>query len=246
MSTRIACSLVMCTVLALLQPDPARAQCVATPGVPCAANSILPCGMNLVGASAAAPVADPAGIFSVTVFDGTAGGGAAIIGADVWLDFTACCNDVRLSSSQFGPGMVLLPALKQVHGTSGPGGLVTFRIMGAASNLAATPGAGCAAVWATNAGSTVLLSDGISWPPALQVGAYDLNGALAGGAGLSAADLALLLNDFFNTPPYRARDDYDYNVLCAQNVGPPDIARWLSVFFAAGSTTNGPGFVVCP
>lgn len=246
MSARIVLSLALCTAFALLLPRQAHAQCVAAPGVPCAANSILPCGMNLVGSSAAAPVADPAGNFSITVFDGTAGGGAPIIGADVWLDFTACCNDVRLSSSQFGPGMVLLAALKQVHGTSGPGGVVTFRIMGAASNLAATPGAGCATVWATNAGSTVLLSDGISWPPAMQVGAYDLNGALAGGAGLSAADLALLLNDFFNTPPYRARDDYDYNVLCVQVVGPSDIARWLNVYFASGSTTNGPGFVVCP
>jgi len=220
----------------------ADAACPPLPGVPCAMTSSVPCGINLVGSNGA--VTDPMGLFTVTVADF---GGAPVVGADVWFDFAPCCFDIRLADPQLDPTLVQLAALKQVHATSGPGGVTVFRIMGAASSLAATFAGGCAHVWAAIPGvPAVELTDPVSRPP-VQVGTFDLNGALPGGPGLSASDLSLWLADFFVFPaPYRARADYDFPALCVQNVGPSDLSRWLNVYFAAGSTTNGPVFLPCP
>jgi hypothetical protein len=73
---------------------------------------------------------------------------------------------------------------------------------------------------------------------------YDLDGAVGGGAGVGPSDLSLWLFDSFSIP-YEARSDYDYNVLCVQDIGPADLSKWLAVSFS-NSSSNGPAFIACP
>ena len=220
-------------------PALGRAECINTPGVPCAERVWLPCGINLVGHNGGT-LADPLGEFTVTLADW---GNNPIPGADVWLDFSACCDDIRLASVQYGPGLFLGPG-KTVHCMTDAHGVARFRIMGAATASSSTPGLGCAEVWARNEGVSVLLTDGVSRPKPT-VGAFDLDGALPGGAGVGPSDLSLWEADFFSSlNPFRS--DYDFSVLCVRSVGPSDLAKWLQVFFGGGSVGNGAAFVACP
>jgi hypothetical protein len=165
----------------------------------------------------------------------------------VVVDFSACCNVLRLSTTQLGlPGGVTLDIpTKTVRAIASPAGVATFRVMGGASALPAgggpaTPAIGCAKFYADG----VLLNDGICKPAAVQVSVYDLDGAVGGGAGVGPSDLSLWLFDSFSIP-YEARSDYDYNVLCVQDIGPADLSKWLAVSFS-NSSSNGPAFIACP
>ncbi len=207
----------------------------AMASVPSPCNSTLPCGIQVIGSSAGA--ADPNGAFSITVRDLA---NNPVANSSVVLDFSACCNDVRLSSTQLDPGLTLVG--KTVRAIANGSGVASFKVMGAATPSDPTPAAGCVKVYADG----VLLTEGSCQPSALQCAVYDLNGA-GGGPGVGAADLSRWLADFFSSPaPYRARSDYDYAVLCSKAIGAADLSKWLALFFAAGSTGNGPAFVACP
>ena len=210
----------------------------AMASVPSPCNSTLPCGIPVVGQTAS--VADPLGQFTITVKDLA---NAPVANSSVVIDFSACCNDVHLSSTQWGAGVTVDVPTKTVRAIGNASGVVTFRIMGGADAAAISPSGGCAKVYADG----VLLSDGTCQPASVQVAVYDLNGDLGGGAGMGPADLSVWLADFFATPsPYRARADYDFNVLCTKDIGPADLSKWLAVFFGNGSTGNGPAFIACP
>lgn len=238
MLSRILFALALLSSSALFITGRAAAACPVGPGIPCGTTSTVPCGINLVGSTGG--VIDPLGTFTITVRDFA---GAPVVGADVWLDFTRCCFDTRLTAPQ--PGLVA--ALKEVHAFSGPGGVAVFRIMGFAGGGAPIPMAGCANVFASTAVvPPVLFTDFVDHNP-VQVGSFDLNGALGPAAfGVSPADLSIWLADFFSAPPSLPRSDYDFRVLCAQSIGPADLAEWLNVIFSGGSTTNGPGILPCP
>jgi len=213
----------------------------AMASVPSACNTTIPCGIPVVGQTAG--VADGLGQFTITVRDLA---NNPVANSSVVIDFSACCNDVHLSSTQFGAGVTVDVPTKTVRAIGNASGVVTFRVMGGADGGpggASTPSGGCAKIYADG----VLLTDGICKPASVQVAVYDLNGSLGGGAGVGPADLSVWLGDLFATPaPYRARSDYDYSVLCVQDISPADLSKWLAVLFGNGSTGNGPGFIACP
>jgi hypothetical protein len=210
----------------------------AMASVPTACNSTFPCGIPVVGQTAG--VADGLGQFTITVKDLA---NNPVANSSVVIDLSACCNDIHLSSTQWGAGVTVDVPTKTVRVIGNASGVATFRIMGGSDANGTSPGGGCAKIYADG----VLLTDGICKPASVQVAVYDLNGSLGGGAGVGPADLSVWLADLFATPaPYRARSDYDYSVLCVQDISPADLSKWLAVLFGNGSTGNGPGFIACP
>jgi hypothetical protein len=216
--------------------------------VPSPCNSRFPCAFSVVGSAGAN--ADVLGNFNITIKDIA---GAVVQNSSVVVDFSGCCNDIRVSTTQLGPGMTVDIPTKTVRGITGVTGVVTFRIQGGATTIAATPDNGCVKIYADG----VLLNDpvlgtcaavpGNPNPNALvEVSVYDENGALGGGAGVGPADLGVWLTDKFAAPPHRDRSDFDHSTLCVDNVGPADLAKWLTLKFAGGSGSNGPGFTACP
>jgi hypothetical protein len=221
----------------------------ALASVPSPCNSRFPCAISVGGSAAGTADLHPYVTFTILVKDLS---GAVVKNSSVVVDFSACCNDIRVSTTQLGPGMSVDPPTKTVRGITDVTGNVTFHIQGGATNITATPDGGCVKIFADG----VLLNDpvgtcaGYSINPnpnaPVEVSTYDLNGALGGGAGVGPADLGIWLTDFFAAPPFRDRSDYDHAVLCVNNVGPADEGRWLTIFFNSGSTGNGPAFTACP
>jgi hypothetical protein len=223
--------------------------------VPSPANSVVPCAISLIGNNSLGTIADPKGDFQVIVRDVT---NTPLSGVVVAVDFSGCCNDIRVGTTQLGAGVTVNAVTKQAFATTDVTGTATFRIEGGASSLPTgprpglatpTPGAvGCAKVYA---GAT-LLTDGISLvQPAVSV--YDLNGALVGGAGVGGGDLSLYLDDFFsNGAPYlqyRQRSDFDRRAIsgiCTNGIGGGDLSKWLGVFLPNGSVKNSAAFATCP
>ena len=206
--------------------------CPALAGVPNAATSSVPSGIQLVGSTGGVP--DAQGQAMVIVNDA---GGSPVANHTVYIDFEQCATPVRdIHMSLAQPWAVLgnmgwscpnsppgppwptqTPAAWAITNTSG---VATFRLLGAAN---ATPGnsAGittpCARLWL-----------GVGAPIPLIVGAYDLNGA----GGVNAADQSLFLGTLFGA--YRARADYNGS----GSVTAADLSRLLAVQFAAGSTVS--------
>jgi hypothetical protein len=205
--------------------------------VPSPVTSSIPCAVNLVGSNAPNTTTDPLGDFTITIKDIA---GNPIQNSAVVVDFSGCCNDIHLSTTQHGAGVTLDAPNKRILATTNASGQVTLRIQGAATKSAVTPGnIGCAKILADN----VLISDGINHP-AVNVGVFDLDGAV-GGNGVGAADLSQFLTDSF-AASYRQRADYDHSSACVFAVGAPDLSKLLTLSFAAGSGTNGPAYTACP
>jgi hypothetical protein len=202
--------------------------------VPSPVTSSIPCAVNLVGNNGL--VTDPVGDFTIVIKDIA---GNPIQNSAIVVDFSGCCNDLRLSTTQHGAGVTLDSPNKRILATTNALGSVTLRIQGGSTGNATTPGnVGCAKILADN----VLISDGINHP-AVNVGVLDLNGA-NGGSGLGAPDLSILVTDSF--APYRQRSDYDHKVACVFAVGAADVSLWLSAEFGNGSLANGPAYTACP
>jgi hypothetical protein len=205
--------------------------------IPSMANSTIPCGLSLVGCSGGA--ADPAGRFTIDIRDLA---NNPISSAVVVVDFSECCDDIRLADVQLGPGMYLDAPSRTVRAFTGMDGSVTFCIMGAARGTVAGSGRG-AKIYADG----VLMTPDFAGTPhaPLSVSAFDLDGAAGGSAvGVGPSDLAVLLADMFTG--YRARSDYDAaDAGCAATLTPADLSRWLQVYFDAGSGSNAP-VIACP
>jgi len=218
----------------------------AMASVPSPCNSTLPCGIVVGGNNGV--INDPLTTFTITVNDLASN---PVANASVVIDFTACTDDVYLqgapSGTQFG-GLVLGPGPEKTIRTIANGsGVATFAISGAANSLTLTPRGtltvtGCAKIYADG----VLMSDGTCNPSLVQVAAFDLDGYAGGGAlGAGPADLSLWVADFLaspGSPEYRARSDYDFGVLCVQDIGPADLSIWVSAFLGVSGIGNGPTF----
>jgi hypothetical protein len=208
--------------------------------VPSPITSSVPCAITVVGNNAAGTTADPSGDFTVTVKDIA---GNPINNSTVVVDFSGCCNDIRLTLTQLGAGVSLNAPLKQVSAQTNALGQVTIRVEGATTNNATTPGlVGCAKIFADGQ----LLSDGVNHP-FVGVGVFDLDGA-AGAPGVGIGDISAWVGDFF-AASYRQRANYSQPTLCA---GTPSLAigmlsQLVGVFFTNNSFKNGAGtFAACP
>jgi hypothetical protein len=203
--------------------------------IPSAYNSTLPCAIRLVGCTGGA--ADPAGQFQVVVHDLA---NNPLEYALVVVDFTQCCADVRLASTQLAPGMILDAATHTVRSFTDQTGTATFCIMGAGRGGSGDPGAVGAQIYADG----VPLTTGYPYPP-VSVAAFDLDGAAGvSAAGVGGSDLSLWLSDLF--AGYRARSDYDLpEAGCTPGLNGADLSRLLSVYFAARSCGNATA-VACP
>ena len=98
---------------------------------------------------------------------------------------------------------------------------MTFRVMGCANNLGASPG---------SIGPSLKVFLGGMSLKTVRVAALDQNGL----SGVDAGDLSLFLADFFSGRCF-ARSDYDGN----GTLDPNDLSLWLGAFFAGGSSVSG-------
>ncbi|MGH7742667.1 MAG: hypothetical protein ACRENS_11690 [Candidatus Eiseniibacteriota bacterium] len=200
----------------------------------------------------ASNVADPISQFTVTILDAT---NSPLNGATVTVDFTACCNDIKVATTQSFAGLTVVG--KTVSAVTNVAGVATFRIEGAASDVTAPPipgivtptvsiaAGGCATITATpSGGSPVLITNGIDHPTAF-VHAWDLNGAV-GGTGLNGTDLSLHFYDVLSTgSPFlqqRQRSDFNHNGVVQGN----DSSLLAAVILSNSSHNGQAAFSTCP
>ena len=234
----------------------------ALAAAPSAANSTVPCAIVLVGNNFS-NVADPYGLFTVTVMDDSSIP-VAMIGATVSVDFSNCCPGIRLSNTQLGAGVshAANSAIATAM-TQGPNGTATFIIEGASAGVTSVFNGptGCATISATPSGSStaVLLTNGIDHPTVM-VSTPDEAGVV-GTPGVDVADLSIFVLDkntfYLNNANYHQRSDFDYHLpayncsavfgsLGGFGVNVLDIVEWANVHFGANSVTNGPFPASCP
>jgi hypothetical protein len=195
---------------------------VAMAGVPSAANSTLPLGIQFVGHTGG--VADVKGQAVVIVRDA---GNNPVINSTVELLFGACASavnsDLNLDDVQTFAGNAVNCAGNVIVAVTNGSGQATFRIIGGASALPGNNPGITTACCTVRADGQVL---GV-----LRVGAYDLNTS----GGVNGADQSLLLATLFAGPAgYRCRGDYNGNGI----VDSADLSKLLSVQFGAGSLTS--------
>jgi len=195
---------------------------VAMAGVPSAANSTLPLGIQFVGHTGG--VADVKGQAVVIVRDA---GNNPVINSTVELLFGACASavpsDLNLDDVQTFAGTSLNCAGFVMVAVTNGAGQATFRIVGGASALPGNNPGITVACCTVRADGQVLGN--------LRVGAYDLNSS----GGVNGADQSLLLATLFAGPAgYRTRADYNGNGI----VDSADLSKLLSVQFGAGSLTS--------
>ncbi len=200
---------------------------VAMASVPSPGNCTVPACIKLV-AKDPGGLPDPTGTFSCNIRDVT---NAVVANSSVVVDFSGCCNDVRISTLAVA-GQIVDGATKTVRGVTDAFGDVSFTIMGAAggTGFAGSPAAGCAKIYADGQ----LITDGIAHSQ-VEVATYDLDGA----GGINPADASLLLVDYLALG--KPRDNMD----CAGGVNPADasylLLRYLSVY-ALGAAP----YAACP
>jgi len=201
--------------------------------LPTASTSTVPHCIPLVGCNGARTQADPAGEFTMTMRDV---GNNPIADIDVKIDFSAC-SDIHIAdqASQLGgPGVSAMTVDCVNHTISAltnAYGVVTFRIIGAASNAGGNqPGAGhgCAVV-----------TGGYAYLGTITVTAYNQDGS-TGASGVGGNDLSCWMGDFFAAVD-RGRSDFD----CSGGIpGGNDLSLWLGAFFtgksACGATAQCP------
>ena len=172
--------------------------------------------IRLVGA--AGGVADPAGLFTVTVRDCVPQG---IPGVTVTFDFSACSDThVGAQAGQPYAGLTVDPGTRTVSAITDGSGVARFDIVGAVNP--ATRGTvaptNCAKIYADG----VLLSN-------VTVNAFDQDGI----SGTELADLALWATDFYSALNQR-RSDYD----CNNSVALPDLSIWAVEYFSQASLSS--------
>jgi hypothetical protein len=192
----------------------------AVAGVPNPANCTVPTFVKVVGYGGATP--DARGTISVTVRDI---GNFPVANSLVVVDFIGA-PDVKLCDTQpQGMDCVASPTQKDVWARTDLNGVATFTIIGAATNIGASAGAG--------AGGVIIKADYINIGVATAV-VFDENGAITGN-GVTSADFVSLLKDW-GSGTYYGRSDFDLS-------GPPiitaaDFVPWLKCW-GDGSSVNG-------
>ena len=130
------------------------------------------------------------------------------------------CPDVRICTNQ-SPDLMVYCEGRSVRGFTGPDGRVTFRVVGCANNLGASPGAVAPGV--------DVYADGV-FLRTISAAVLDQDG----GGGLDGADLSLFLADYFSGQPF-SRSDFDGDGTLSGN----DLSVWHAAFFAGGSARSG-------
>ena len=172
--------------------------------------------IRLVGA--AGGVADPAGLFTVTIRNCVP---EVIPDVTVTFDFSGCFDThVGVQASQPYPGLTVDAGTRTVSAITDVNGIARFDIVGAVNP--ATRGtvapANCAKIYADG----VLLSN-------VTVNAFDQEGL----SGVTLADLALWAGDFYSALSQR-RSDYD----CNASVALPDLSIWATDYFSQASQAS--------
>jgi hypothetical protein len=249
MSSRIALTASGALLFVVLVPQgvrsaPVKANCT-WPGKGTGNSWIVVEGLNGGNPSVPDPCGDLlCGDYTVTIRDGSGGGGAPIVGSNVVIDFSACagntaadrdfviaCTQASDETSLSGP---------MVQGSTVGGGVFTFRVIGAANGAATannttSPGNPvsnqCAVLYADNVPITTITPV-----------AYDI----IGNNGANAADAALALaesNKVALSASPRSRDDENFS----GTVTAADAAILLresnETALGTGSRTTGP---YCP
>lgn len=206
--TRLDAMILMVAWLGLAAPA------FASPPDP--ANCEVPSLITLV-ARGADGTADLLGMFKVVVRDFN-----NIPDADhpVLLDFSEC-PDIRLCADQLEPDVIVDCVARTIEAPTVPNGDRTFRVIGSAANLGASPG---------SVGACLNVYAGGVFLKTVRVAALDQNGI----AGVNGDDFSLFLTDYFSGLPL-ARSDYDGNGAVDGN----DLSLWLEAFFAGGSVQSG-------
>jgi hypothetical protein len=191
----------------------------AMAAVPSPANSTCPPCVNLGGSSGGA--ADPAVSVTVTVRDLA---NVPINNSLVVLDLSSC-SGLQLCDNQ--PGFTVDCATQTVRGFTGPGGTISFKVIGHANSP-------CDAAPRNPYNCGKIFADGVLLCSP-SVHAFDLNGG-----GVTASDLSSWLCDFFG-PNNPSRSDYN----CSGSVDAADLSSWLVNFFGAGGASGCIGGTQC-
>lgn len=187
----------------------------ATAKIPDPAQCDVPDHIVLV-AWGADGTADPFGTFTILVRDLV---GRPQQSSSVVVYFRDC-PDVRICSDQ-GPDLNVYCEGRSVWGLTDQDGRVTFRVVGCATNLGASPGAVAPGV--------DVYADGV-FLRTISASVLDQDGA----GGVDGADLSLFLADYFSGQPF-ARSDYDGD----GTLGGNDLSIWHAAFFGGGSVRSG-------
>jgi hypothetical protein len=167
-------------------------------------------------------VADPAGLFTVTVKDLVPN---VIANSQVVIDFSACgdTHSANQASQEVALNLTVDGTNKTVRALTNGSGVATFKIVGGVT-ASRTPvaAANCAKIFADG----VLLSS-------VSVNAFDQDGA----GGVALADLSLWSTDFYSGLNQR-RSDYD----CNNAVALPDLSIWATDFYSTNSSASGSGY----
>jgi hypothetical protein len=167
-------------------------------------------------------VADPAGLFTVTVKDLVPN---VIANSQVVIDFSACgdTHSANQASQEVALNLTVDGTNKTVRALTNGSGVATCKIVGGVT-ASRTPvaAANCAKIFADG----VLLSS-------VSVNAFDQDGA----GGVALADLSLWSTDFYSGLNQR-RSDYD----CNNAVALPDLSIWATDFYSTNSSASGSGY----
>ena len=209
---RLACSACCSLVLLAVAVTPSMG------GIPNAGKSVVPNHLLLVGTRSG--IADPAGIFTVTVNNLVPN---VIANSQVVIDFSQC-GDIQIGDQASQPWsyrMWVDAANRTVRAFSDGSGIAHFDIVGGVGpNRAAGSSTKCARFYA----------DGVLLGSAT-VSAVDQDGT----AGVGLSDLALLTSDFYSGT-YFGRSDYDGS----GTITLTDVASWAADFYS-GRSSGSPG-----
>jgi len=192
-------------------------------GVPSPGNSTLPSPAFLTVVGSSLGVADPLGVFSITVRDLA---NNPINGSSVVIDFSGNA-DMLVCSDQLDAGATVNCAAKTVRKFSDAAGVVSFNILGGSNNAGASAGAGVGAV--------KVYADGVLLG-SMTAAILNQDGGLS---GLGANDISVWIADF-GSLNYFGRSDYDYSAA----IGANDLSLLIGAFGALGSTEGCASY--CP
>jgi len=186
----------------------------STQCVPSYITSTVPPVIRLVGSHGGA--ADDAGTFTVVVRDITT---SPYWNSSVVLDFSEAASSgaIRLSTHQ-QPGVTIDCAWHSVRMTTGPDGVASFRVIGAARNRGATPAPATLHV--------KVYADGVLLGTPI-LAAFDEDSE----QGVAPNDLCAWAGDLFSSS-YWSRSDFNGDGV----LNGLDLSRLADVFFRGGSS----------
>jgi len=207
-------AILVSALLASAWPSASRAGLPA----PSPLNSLIPCGITLVGVDARG-VPDSFGEYTVLIKDYS---GNTMAGVAVTLDFSGCPG-ISLCSNQPDPAVIVDCARRKATGITNGFGILHMTLVGGGTDRSESV-VGCATVIADG----VIMRTGSQ---GVSVSVFDQEG----GDGITGADLSLFLGDWLSGH-YEARSDFDYAMTCSTSPGitGADFAIWTQAWLSGG------------